>query len=38
MVCVERIASLDGGKVYKYPVHQVDRDSSKFWFCGVQTV
>lgn len=30
--------SLDGGKVYKYPVHKVERDSSKFWFCGVQTV
>lgn len=27
-----------GGKVYKYPVHKVERDSSKFWFCGVQTV
>lgn len=26
-----------GAKVYKYPDRKVERDSSKFWFCGVQT-
>lgn len=31
-------ADLDGSKVYKYPDRKVERDSSKFWFCGVQTV
>lgn len=39
MVWVERIVRLPRrGKVYKYPVHKVERDSTKFWFCGVQTV
>lgn len=39
-VCERILSRVEGWdrKVYKYPRLSVERDSSKFWFCGVQTV